>query len=163
VCMGSLTNDGRFVRTDIWREGKWVDLWCSVHFLSGISIGIAAPVFNFPHVYTVGIVFLLLVAYELWEAMVKIDETVQNRSMDVVVGMASFLPVYFLTLEVPLVERLYWFALVFGANAALAAMGWYASHKADALEKRLKQRFAKRRERRLRKAAQLTASKQEVL
>ena len=29
-------HDGVFVRSDIWREGQWLDLWSVVHLLSGI-------------------------------------------------------------------------------------------------------------------------------
>jgi hypothetical protein len=94
-----LTRNGRFERTDIWREGKYLDLWSAVHFLSGASLGLGFYFLRFLNIGVTGsivIVFLLLVAYELWEAMVRIAETPQNRVLDVVVGMVSFLPFFLL-------------------------------------------------------------------
>jgi len=159
-----LTRDGRFERTDIWREGKWLDLWSVVHFLSGISIGLGISFFNFGTAASVVIVFILLVAYEMWEAMVQIHETPQNRVMDVVVGMASFLPTFvYFGRNHESSDFILAFGVILTLNIALSAMGWYESRKAAALESRLKaelkeqrQKFKERREkarekRRLRK------------
>jgi len=150
-----LVRDGRFRRTDIWREGKWLDLWSIVHLLSGISLGLGISFFHFGAPASITIVFLLLTAYEMWEAMVKIAETPQNRFMDVVVGMASFLPT-FLFFAPALQEPP--FILAFGtivtANIVMSALGWRESRKAAALEHRLrleieeqKRKFKERRAR----------------
>src|SRR3989344_4038129 len=121
-----LTRDGRFVRTDIWREGKWVDLWSVVHLLSGVSTAFAIKWFGFGFAASAVIAFLLFVAYELWAAMVKIHETPQNRSMDVVAGMVSFVPT---------------------ANVVLATFGWLASRKAEEFEQKLRAEFMAQKER----------------
>ncbi|MEK7604243.1 MAG: hypothetical protein AAB442_00340 [Patescibacteria group bacterium] len=143
-----ITRDGRFERTDIWREGKWLDLWSVVHFLTGASIGLFAPFFSLGTPATVVIVFLLLTGYEMWEKIVAIEEAPTNRVMDVVVGMASFLPTYLL-----LIPRLSdtSFILVSGfvitANIVMSVFGWVASQKAAALEQRLRERYERRRAR----------------
>ena len=139
--------NGKFHRTDIWREGKWLDLWSVVHFLSGISLGLGISFFKFGTVSSVIIVFLLLVAYEMWEAMVKIEETPQNRVMDVVVGMVSFLPTFFfVTPMLAQKDIIIAFSLVFLWNITMAAIGWYESHKAADLERKLRADIEKRRE-----------------
>src|SRR3990167_7248440 len=92
-----LTRDGRFERSDIWREGKWLDMWSVVHLLSGMSFGLALWVLGLGTTASIVIAFLVFVLYETWEAMVRIVETPQNRFMDVVVGMMSFAPVFFLS------------------------------------------------------------------
>src|SRR3990167_2881435 len=92
-----LTRDGRFERSDIWREGKWIDLWSVVHLLSGMSFGLALGILGFGTAASIIVAPLSFVLYETWEAMVKIVETPQNRFMDVVVGMVSFAPVFFLS------------------------------------------------------------------
>jgi len=140
-----LTRDGKFHRTDIWREGKWVDLWSVVHLLSGVSLGLGATLFTFGAVPTVIIVFILLVAYEMWEAMVKIHETPQNRFMDVVVGMVSFVPSFFFLQGLPKLYFIPAFGFVLGVNILLATIGWLASRKAEEFEKKLRAEFIAQR------------------
>jgi hypothetical protein len=146
-----LTRDGRFERTDIWREGKYLDLWSVVHFLSGASLGLGFYFLRFLDLGVTGsivIVFLLLVAYELWEAMVKIAETPQNRILDVVVGMTSFLPVFLLL--APLLSQallIFTFGIVLTANVVFATFGWLESRKAEELEAKLRADLAKQRAR----------------
>ncbi len=143
-----LTRDGRFQRTDMWREGKWLDLWSVVHFLTGMSLGLGLYFLKLGSSASVIIAFLLLVAYEMWEAMVKIEETPQNRFMDVVVGMASFLPVFFyLAPALSSYHQVLIFGLVLTANVVLATFGWLESRKADELEKKLRADLLKRRTR----------------
>jgi hypothetical protein len=139
---------GKFHRTDIWREGKWLDLWSVVHFLSGVSLGLGISFFKFDTLSSVIIVFLLLVAYEMWEAMVKIEETPQNRTMDVVVGMVSFLPTFFfITPVLTKTDVIISFVLILMWNITLAAIGWYESRKATDLERKLRADIEKRRAR----------------
>jgi hypothetical protein len=141
-----ITEDGLFVRTDIWREGKWVDLWSVVHFLSGMTMGFVASFSNFSRSPAIIIVFLLLVAYEMFEALVKIKETPQNRFMDVVVGMASFLPMYLLiTPRLAGDNFALAFLFIFTLNTTLALFGWTASRKAFVLEQKLRAEYEKGR------------------
>jgi hypothetical protein len=160
-----LTRDGRFERTDMWREGKYLDLWSVVHFLSGASLGLGFYFLRFLDLGvtgSIGIVFLLLVAYELWEAMVKIAETPQNRILDVVVGMTSFLPAFlFFSPMLSNAGLILAFGIILTANIVIATFGWLESRKADELEKRLRADLARQRtrfmERRMRRRApQLT-------
>lgn len=139
------TPRGPFVRTDIWREGKWLDLWSVVHFLSGVSVAFGLALF-FDFLAASVIAFLMLVAYEMWEAMVQIHETPQNRIMDVVVGMTSFFLAHAVGLPAAGTTTFYAaFAVVLVINIGLAAIGWYASQKAAELEKRMIARIAAER------------------
>lgn len=148
---GIRESDGKFVRTDIWHEGEWLDLWSVVHALSGISMGFILYAMHLGVLASVILAFLLLVSYEMWEKIVQIEETPANRFMDVVVGMASFLPAFFF-LAPPLSKE--FFILVFGlvltANVVMSVFGWVASRKAIVLEKHLRERYARHRLRRLR-------------
>ncbi|MBI5004215.1 hypothetical protein HZC00_03920 [Candidatus Kaiserbacteria bacterium] len=141
-----LTRDGRFERTDVWREGKWLDLWSVVHFLSGISLGFGISFFHFGMIAAIIIVFLLLVAYEMWEAMVQIHETPQNRVMDVVVGMASFLPTFlFFNDRHTESSFILAFGIVLTLNIVLSALGWYESQKAAVLEQKLREELVEQK------------------
>lgn len=152
-------HDSHFERRDIWREGKWLDLWSVVHFFSGISIGFCARLVPLEPFAIVVIVTLLLVGYEMWEALVHIQETFTNRVMDVVVGLVSFLPTYF-WVNSRLSEDHYIlvFGLVLTLNVILSVFGWTASRKAAVLEAK----WHRRRElRRLRRARRIDLKRQE--
>ncbi len=147
-----------FVREDIWREGKYLDLWSVVHFLSGCSLGLGLYFLDFGQAASIVIAFILLVAYEMWEAMVKIEETPQNRVLDVVVGMTSFLPT-FLYLS-PLLSRaglVIAFAIVLFLNISLATLGWLESRKAEVLEARMRAEYERERARMIERRAKLRA------
>ncbi|MEK7107196.1 MAG: hypothetical protein AAB899_03350 [Patescibacteria group bacterium] len=153
-----LTRDGRFERSDIWREGKWVDLWSVVHLLSGISVGFSLVVLGLGTEASVIIAFLIFVLYETWEAMVKIVETPQNRFTDVVVGMASFVPTFFFSQGLPTTAFILAFGFILTANIVMAVLGWLESRKAEAFEQRMRLRLAKRRQRILERKNRLGAA-----
>jgi hypothetical protein len=138
-----ITHDRKFERTDIWREGKWIDLWSVPHFLSGLSIGLGFFILRIDILGSIALVLVSLVAYEMWEAMVRIQETPTNRFMDVVVGMVGFLPAFFLFAprlsEAPLVLT---FVGVLAVDIVMSVFGWRASQKAAALEQQMRVRYA---------------------
>ena len=148
-----LTRDGRFERSDIWREGKWLDLWSVVHLLSGASFGLALGVLSLGTAASILIALLSFVLYEMWEAMVKIVETPQNRFMDVVVGMVSFAPVFFFSQGLPTTSFILVFGLTITVNIVMSTLGWLASRKAEEFERRLRLRLAERRKRILERRA----------
>jgi hypothetical protein len=151
-----ITREGRFERADIWREGKWLDLWSVVHLFSGISVGFVLYFLHFGAPASVILALLSFILYEMWEVIVRIEEAPTNRFMDVVVGMVSFLPTFFL-----LAPRLsgtlliFMFGIVLTANVVVSVFGWIASQKAAALEERVRARYLLRRERRLEKKKRL--------
>lgn len=152
----NIAHDGEVVRTDAWREGKWLDLWSVVHFLSGISIGLGLYFLQFGTLASIVCTFLVLISYEMWEMLVQIAEAPTNRFMDIVVGMVGFL-FAFLILAPPLPSSP--FILVFGfvltANVVMSIFGWQASQKAAALSGRVRARIARQRARFLERRAQL--------
>jgi len=135
----------KFVRTDIWREGKWLDLWSVIHFLSGITIGFFPRYLGLKGFSAYAIVFLLLVLYEMFEALAKIEETPQNRVMDVVVGIASFVPIYhFNSLLSPSTNLIFCFVFL-AVTSVLSFVGWHASKKAAVFEANLREEIARGR------------------
>jgi len=151
-----VARDGRFVRTDIWREGQWLDLWSVVHFLTGTSIALGIYFLHFGALASVLLTLVSLVAYEMWEALVKIEETPANRFMDVVVGMASFLLVFFfLAPTLSDTSLILSFGLVLTVTIILSIFGWYASQKAKALEDRMREKYTTQRARFLKKKSRI--------
>ncbi len=140
--------DGIFERDDIWREGKWLDLWSVVHFLSGMSMAFITHLFSFSPLASFIIAFILLVTYEMWEAMVRIEETPQNRFMDVMVGMISFAPTFaFIAPTLAMPDYVLVFGVTFVVNVVLSVIGWRASEKAAQLEAHLRAEYLQQRAR----------------
>ncbi|MFZ2556205.1 MAG: hypothetical protein WAZ27_04890 [Minisyncoccia bacterium] len=142
-----LTRDGKLIRTDIWREGEYLDLWSVPHFLSGMAVAFTLYFFGFATNAAFIIAFLLLVAYEMFEVIAEIEETRWNRILDVVVGMVSFTPTFLLAPNVPQVYAVGAFILVVAVDSVLSYFGWLASHKASALETKLRAEFEKEKQR----------------
>lgn len=132
---------GRFVRTDIWREGDYLDLWSVPHFLSGIAVGLFLYLIHFQIASSLIIAFLIFVAYEMFEALVKIEETKMNRTLDVVVGMISFTPAFLLASNFSQMEIMSTFILVMVVNSTLSFFGWLESQKALVLEQKLRAEY----------------------
>ena len=91
--------------------------------------------------------------YETWEAMVKIAETPQNRFMDVILGMASFVPIFFLSHGLPTTSLILVLGFTLTANIVMATLGWLESRKAVEFEQRMRSRIEERRRRVLERRA----------
>jgi hypothetical protein len=138
---------GNFVRSDMWAEGKWLDLWSVPHFLSGIVLAFCVYFFHFGVPASFVIAVLLLVAYEMFEVIAHIEETRTNRFMDVVVGMVSFTPTFLLASRVSTETQIFIFILVLVIDGILSAIGWRESQKAARLEKQFRNELIQQRKR----------------
>jgi len=141
------TRDGKFIRTDVWREGKYLDLWSVPHLLSGMSVALGLYLLGFAGNAAFIIAFLLFVAYEMFEVIAKIEETRMNRTLDVVVGMASFAPTFLMASFFPQSYVIGVFVVATALDAVLSFFGWLASRKAYVLEAKLRAEFAKEKDR----------------
>ncbi len=76
---------------DTWKHGTYVDLWSVIHFLSGFLL--AGTFYKLGTDFLQALLFstLLLVAWEMFEWVVKIIEPSLNVMVDIVVGVAGFL------------------------------------------------------------------------
>lgn len=142
-----VTADGQVIRTDAWREGDYFDLWSVPHFLSGMVVAFSLYFLGFEARSAFIIAFLLLVVYELFESVAKIEETKWNRILDVVVGMASFSPTFLLLPRFDATYALYAFGAITLVDGVLSFFGWRASQKAAELEKVLRAQLQRERER----------------
>lgn len=75
---------------DYWREGKYIDLWSSVHVLSGIVVG--ALLFNFgvDFRWSLIIALVLFIGWEVFEILVDIKEHMSNMVTDVACDLVGF-------------------------------------------------------------------------
>ena len=135
------------VEGNIWREGEWLDLWSLVHLCSGSLFGLGFALLALAPTLAVAITLISLIVYEVFEILVKIEETPINRVMDVVVGMSSFTIFFFWGgPQMSTTAQ----ALAFGALSALTAtlstMGWREAQKVEALKTKLRERYRHERE-----------------
>jgi hypothetical protein len=90
----------------------------------------------------------VLIAYEMWERLMQMEETFANGCMDVIVGMLSFLLAFFIGAPLlPGVLLVLAFGAVFVADIVMSIFGWRASQKAAALQKRVLAQYAAERAR----------------
>lgn len=146
--MRLLSKKLKYARTDIWREGKWLDLWSVVHVFSGLLVGFSIYLLHMDAVLGTMLAAVVLIAYELFEIYAEIEEAPTNRFMDVVVGMVGYVPAFFLISPILTSEDLVLtFVLLLVLNSALSIAGWHASQKALDIEKHLRTRLAADRQR----------------
>lgn len=74
---------------DIWRHGRFVDLWSFVHLLSGALLALGFYGLGFSVVATVTFSVVLLVAWEVFEWAIRIIEPTLNVFFDIVIGIAG--------------------------------------------------------------------------
>jgi len=74
-----------------WNEGRLVDLWTVVHFLSGAIIGFLGEIslLSFKQVLIIGTALLIL--WEVFEHVRGIRETLLNRVVDVLIAFVALL------------------------------------------------------------------------
>ncbi len=137
--------NGRFVRTDIWREGTYLDLWSVPHFLSGMAVALGLALLGLELYAATVVAFFLLVLWEIFEYVAGIEEGRMNSMMDVVVGMTSFAPTFYWSMTVSWDTVLLAFIAVFTVDLMISTVGWVATRKAYVLEHRLRMEFEERR------------------
>jgi len=115
------------------------------HFLSGMLVGFCLRYLGLSTFPAFVVALLLLIAYEVFEYVADIEEMFTNSVMDVVVGMISFTPTFFLFPRVSSSHALLIFAFTAVADAMLSWFGWSASHKAYIFEKRVRAEFQKQK------------------
>jgi uncharacterized membrane protein YeaQ/YmgE (transglycosylase-associated protein family) len=107
---------------DIWKHGKYVDTWSVVHFLSGLLL--VGFFYKIGYEFIPALVFstLLLLAWEVFEWIIKIIEPSVNVMVDIVVGLAGFfVGAYLYYVREAYSETLFYSALA--VTVALAAWG----------------------------------------
>jgi len=138
----------QFERTDVWREGKWLDLWSIVHLFSGILVGLGFYFLGFGALSSSALALVSLIAYEMWEMLARIEETPTNRFMDVVVGMAGYLPAFFLAAPaLSQMQLVFSFTTLLAVDVIMSIFGWHASQKAALLKERMHERYGEERRR----------------
>jgi len=75
---------------DVWKHGKYLDLWSLVHFLSGFVLGGFFYWLEFGFWWAFIYSALLLILWEVFEFFIKIIEASWNVTVDILVGLGGF-------------------------------------------------------------------------
>jgi hypothetical protein len=75
---------------DIWKHGTYVDLWSLVHLLSGFLLSGIFYGTGTGFLQAFLFSFVLLVAWEMFEWIVKIIEPSLNVMVDIIIGLLGF-------------------------------------------------------------------------
>ncbi|MFZ2763742.1 MAG: hypothetical protein WAX80_01745 [Minisyncoccia bacterium] len=75
---------------DIWKHGKYLDLWSLVHFLSGFVLCGFFYWLELSFLWAFIYSALLLVLWEVFEFFIKIIEPSWNVTVDILVGLLGF-------------------------------------------------------------------------
>lgn len=76
---------------DIWKHGRYVDLWSLVHVLTGALLAIGCYGLGYGFWTATTLSFALLIAWELFEWAIRIIEPSMNVAVDIAVGILGFL------------------------------------------------------------------------
>lgn len=110
------------LKTGLWREGKYLDLWSVVHFLTGFAVGGA---FIFLHVNSYiasAIAVGLFTGWEIFEPVIKIQEKSSNHIADVIVDYLGFFIAQLYVFA--WYGTMHWYIPTIVALVALALMTW---------------------------------------
>ena len=75
---------------DIWKHGKYLDLWSLVHFLSGFVLCGLFYWLGSGFIWTLVYTTMLLILWEIFEFLIKIIEPSWNVAVDILVGLVGF-------------------------------------------------------------------------
>ncbi len=109
---------------DIWKHGKYIDLWSLVHFLSGFLLAAIFAAFGYTFAISLGITIVVLLAWEGFEWVTNIIEPSLNVMADMLVGIAGFLMGAYMYFYLDVPFEMHYFMTILIATGALALWGF---------------------------------------
>lgn len=117
------------VKYRIWKEGRYLDLWNLPHFIIGVLLGFILISYNVSFANSLLIVFFIKLAWEIYEHLHVVKETIPNKILDVLTGVLGFLSIYIFSLQHQL--NFIGFVFVVIIEIILGLWGLYAMKKMD--------------------------------
>ena len=112
----------------IWTERKYLDFWSLNHILAGCMLASIFIFFNISFLTSIIISFLILLAWEFFEFFAGIHETMENKILDVIIGLLGFFITYYL-MNNNIFNNLTLFLIIFFPFLILETWGWLAYEK----------------------------------
>ncbi|MEK7187175.1 MAG: hypothetical protein AAB690_01290 [Patescibacteria group bacterium] len=76
---------------DVWKHGKYIDLWSVVHFLSGALLASFFFYLGLDLFWSSTFTLVILLGWEFFESVLGILETTSNVVVDIIIGLVGFL------------------------------------------------------------------------
>ncbi len=80
----------------IWKKGKYIDLWSLNHLLSGALLARISLFIGVSFWLGFSTAFMLMLAWEIYEVIRHIEESIENKILDMVLGIFGFLITYYI-------------------------------------------------------------------
>jgi dolichyl-phosphate-mannose--protein O-mannosyl transferase len=84
-----------------WYSKKSLDWWSVPHFLFGVVMALAAPVFLWPIVWTFVATVVIAFLWEGFERRIRLHEARANSKMDILLPLLAFILTIFLMNHTP--------------------------------------------------------------
>src|SRR3989344_3839854 len=111
-------------------EGRLFDMWSVVHVLTGVIVGFSSNLLGFGYIFSYVGTFLGMTIFEIVEESLDIQETIENKVLDVFYGMLGFALVYEVFLpHMQVGDKALWAAVSTVLGVIGALLGWRASRK----------------------------------
>ena len=105
----------------LWEEGKYLDFWSVIHFLSGVLLGILFGMLNITFLPALLLIIMLGIIFEVIEYFILGIETFPNKVVDVIISTIGFLIAFLL-----LPKSLLLFLILLVVWIILNIIGWIA-------------------------------------
>jgi hypothetical protein len=112
----------------IWTNKKYLDFWSINHTLAGCNLAALFLFIDTSFLTSIIITFLVLLVWEFFEFFDGMEEVIQNRMSDIIVGMSGFFITHYLMLSDVLNNTIF-FAIIFLAGSILGIWGFWAYEK----------------------------------
>ena len=116
---------------DIWKEGKYIDLWSLNHVLSGGVLAGLLIFIGLPFWVSFLAALSLILGWEIYEIVKGIEEPIGNKIMDVVTGILGFIVMYPLFMKMDEISRIIIFAIISTIFLFLELWGFIAYKKVN--------------------------------
>lgn len=123
-----------------WDEARYADLWTLVHILSAAVIGFSCSFLNLQTSSAYTIALFLVLGWEVFEYVMFLFfnvmcETIENRIVDIILGVGVFAICYHNTIEQSYENKLIFLVPTSIIAALLAFTGWLSHHEQQKLGK----------------------------
>ncbi|MCH7850217.1 MAG: hypothetical protein IH845_01090 [Nanoarchaeota archaeon] len=111
--------------SNIWKEGKYIDLWSINHILGGMVLAGIFIFFNLSLTWALILGFLITISYEIYEMLTDHFETPANKILDILTSLLGVYLMYMLK-DLNLLDFNAIFASVFFIFLILEVWGFLA-------------------------------------
>ena len=96
----------------IWNDGEYFDLWHVNHFLAGILLALAGILIGMDYWVNFSIALFLMLGWEIFEIIKKIEETRFNMTFDVILGLVGYFLIYYANLQMSEMNIMFFVVLI---------------------------------------------------